>query len=468
MGENDHAVPRPINALSAMSLVLIFPGRTFQRLRERPHWILPLVFVMAASMTSAVYAVRGGYMDGFISNVALRTAASPAQIESGFLAAGVIMAIAVVPIVALMEAFFFRVIGTAFGGRAPFRTVFSAVVHASVPAGVGALVFAVLMPLTRSPTAGANLSFLVDPLKSPFWWSFARQIDLFSIWYFVLLGIAAEPLFRLPRRRARVAALTFALLYLAIMSWSGVGGAARFADPYRDWSIEGAGETVVRLSPDADPSRVDDVLEAVQRGRERVAEIAAIGGDERITCYLYASLDEKERLTGNVTLAHGVEWARVVHVVWGNEADVAIVRETAKVIAADSVGTVYNPSMLDGLGILAGWTWDGDPVVEVAGGLRERGELPPLEDLLDPARYSVERTAVAQPSAGAFAAFLVSALGADGYRDVLTRIGRDARPAVDVIEDALGMELEAVESKWSGFLSKTPAGDGEASYGGAR
>jgi len=452
MSENERPAPRPINALSAMSLVLIFPARTFERLRERPRWVLPLLFIVAASMTSAVFAVRGGYMDGFISNAALRSGATPAEIESGFLAAGVLMAVAVVPVVALMEAFFFRVVGTVFGGRAPFGTVFSAVVHASVPAGVGALVFALLMPLTRSATAGANLSFLVDPVSRPFCWSVARQIDLFSIWYFVLLGIAAEPLFGLARKRARTAALTFALVYIAIMSWSGVGGATRFADPYESWGIEDVAGEVVRLSPAADAEDVAMVRIAAATGRERARALTGIEADERIAYYLYASLDEKERITGNAMLAHGVEWANVVHVVWGNEADAAVVGETAKLIAASRVGTVYNPFLREGLGGLAREVWQGKHLLSEARRLEEEGALPGLEVLLEPARFEELRSGVARPASAGFAAFLVSRLGPSGYAGLLASVAA-GRPAVDVLEDVLGSRIDAIEDGWRGFVA---------------
>lgn len=459
MSEKAQAAPRPINALSAVSLVLLFPARTFERLRERPHWILPLLFVMAASMTSAVYAVRGGFMDEFISGFAIRGGAHPAEIESGLLAAAVIMAIAVVPIVALMEAFFFRVIGTAFGGRAPFRAVFSAVVHASVPAGVGALIFALVMPLTRSATAGANLAFLVDGASRPYWWSLARQVDLFSIWYFVLLGIAAEPLFGFPRKRARLAALTFALVYVAIMSWSGVGGATRFSDPYEAWATEETAEAVVRVSPSVDASDVEAVRAAATAARERMSAVTGLESGERITYYLYASLDEKERITGNVMLAHGVEWANVVHVVWGNEADVALAREAAKVIAAGRLGTLYNPFAREGLGVLVGETWQGAPVLDVASGFLAGGEMPPLEELLDPPRYADLRTGMARPIAGAFAGFLLARLGPEGYRGFLEETAAGVRAPEDVLERALGAPLDAIEGEWLEYVG-APAESG--------
>lgn len=214
---------RPLNPLAAMTLVLVYPRKTFERLAERPRWVLPLVFVVGASMVSALYAVHAGFMDEFLASQAAAAGRRPEEVRSGFLAIGVIMAVVAVPLVMLLEAVLFRLAGTLAGGRASFRVVFSAVAHASIPVGVGALVVACFMPFTGTARAGMNLAFIVDPVRHAYVWSLLRQIDLFSIWFFALLGVAAEPVFGLPRRRARVATVAFAVAYVLIMSWSGRG-----------------------------------------------------------------------------------------------------------------------------------------------------------------------------------------------------------------------------------------------------
>ena len=214
---------RPLNPLAAMTLVLVFPRKTFERLTERPHWALPVLFVVGASMMSALFAVRAGFMDEFLADAAATAGRTETEVRGAFLAAGVVMAVVVVPLVMLVEALLYRLAGSVAGGRTTFRVAFAAVAHASIPVGIGSLVLACLMPFTRSARAGANLAFLFDPGRHEVLWSVARQIDLFSIWFFVLLGIAAEPIFGLPRRRARLAALGFALAYVLIMSWSGKG-----------------------------------------------------------------------------------------------------------------------------------------------------------------------------------------------------------------------------------------------------
>ena len=214
---------RPLNPLAAMTLVLVFPRRTFERLTRRPHWVLPLVFVVGASLVSAAFAVRSGYMDEFLADQASMSGTSLEDARAAFLGAGVVMALVAVPLVMLLEALLYRLAGMGAGGRTTFRVAFSTVAHASIPVGIGSLVVACLLPFTGTARAGANLAFLVDPVRHDSLWSLARQIDLFSVWFFVLLGIAAEPVFGLPRGRARLAAVAFAVAYVLIMSWSGQG-----------------------------------------------------------------------------------------------------------------------------------------------------------------------------------------------------------------------------------------------------
>ena len=462
--------PRPINPLAALTLVLVFPHRTFERLRERPHWIVPLVFVAVASMLRIVYAVRGGFMDETLRGIAFRTGADPTEVASGLVAAGVVTAVVAVPVVALLETLFLKLAGALFGGRAGFRQVFSAVAHAAVPVGIGALVFALVMPLTRSVSAEANLAFLVDAGTHPYLWSLARQIDLFSIWFFVLVGIAAVPLFGLDRRRARLAALLFAVIHIVLLSWPGRGATDRLEDPYEGWSRVESAPAVVRHSSAADPDVVAECLAAAARATDRAAAVAGADSLRRIDVYLYASLDEKESYTDNREVAHGVEWAGAAHVAWVDGAELALTRETMKVIAAAELGKVYNPLIREGLAIYAGGVWGGRPVAEVASGLVRDGGIPPLERLTDPAVYSRMERSVAEPLAGAFTAFMASRMGEAGLADLYASSAGRGVSIRGLLERALGDSLGGIDRAWRAYLAPAGAGDttSESGYTEAR
>lgn len=442
---------RPVSALAAMTLVLVFPRRTFERLRERPHWFAALAFVAGSVALSAVYAARGGFLATVFEAEALRTGWDPSAVEARFVALSVVGPLVAVPVVALLQALFYRLAGWLFDGHARFKAVFSAVAYASIPIGIGSLLFAALLPITRSATLGANLSFLVDPLTRPGLWSVARQIDLFGIWFFVLLGIAAEPVFGLPRVRARLAAAVFAAAHIAAMATFGVGEAQSLADPYAGWVVHETPVVAIHCAPGTDEGIVTEVASTVESARARAAGLVGSEAPGRIDCYVYPSVDSKLRVTDNGSVAHGVEWANAVHVAWVDGAPASLVREITKLVAGRARGNVYNPLIGEGLAVYAGGTSDGEPVVQRAAELQERGTLPSLEALLDPIGYGRYAGELSEPAAGAFTAFVLDALGETGYREFYSRAvgATSVRP---ILEEAFDDSLGGIARRWSSFL----------------
>ena len=208
---------RPLNPLAALTLVLVFPGRTFRRLVDRPHWILPLVFVICAVLLSGLLSLSAGFMDESIELEAFRTGHDPVEIRAGTPTAMVISAVVGITGATLLQALLLMAVARLFHGRGTFRGAFSVVCHASVPIGVSAILLTALIPFTQTTMSGLSLAFAVDRVSSPFLWGLASQLDVAAIWFFVLLGIAAEPIFELPRRRARLTVLIFAVVSVLVL-----------------------------------------------------------------------------------------------------------------------------------------------------------------------------------------------------------------------------------------------------------
>jgi len=444
----------------------VFPGRTFRRLTERPHWILPLVFVSVAVMINRMVALGGGLMDEMLRSEAFLSGASLSDARSAALSFAVVSSLVAVPVVTVLQTLFWRIAGLLFGGRNRFRVIFSAVCHASVPLGLSALAFAALMPLTHSATAAANLSFLVDPVRRPFLWCLAMELDLSAIWFFILLGIAAEPVLNLPRRRARLATLTFAVIYVLVMSWTGKSSASRTVDPYADWATREAGSVVLHANVTAPEATLEDAAETCAGAMGRVEELTGIAlgaqqagddTDERIDCYLYPSLEEKLRVTDNGGIAHRVEWAATVHLAWVDGAEAALTREIFKLAGAKAHGKVYTPLIRDGLAVYAGRTWGGRPVREEGADLLRRKVLPDLAILADDAMFVQLDERLSQPAAGSLMAYVADEKGLEALRGLCTGSAGRHGVARALLESALSDSLSAIEGRWLEFLKSTDA-----------
>jgi hypothetical protein len=449
---------RPLNPIAALTLVLVFPYQTFSRLRERPHWITPLVFVAASAMLSAVFAVRGGYMDTFLGGMAFRSGADPETVGSAFVASGVVMALVGVPLVTLLEALFFRLAGSLAGGVSRFKVVFAAVAYASVPAGIGALSFAILLPITKDVETGANLAFLVEPAANPFVWSLLRQVDLFLIWSFVLLAIAAEPVLGLERQKARLATLAFALFYVLVMSWWGMSTAGQFIDPYAGWPSRDVGGSAMHFRGSTPEPVLDEMEDAILRAEARAGEVLGLGDRNRIDYYVYPSVGEKRLITDNPAAAHRVEWANAVHVARAEGIEVSLTREVTKLLGANASGNVYNPFIRDGLAVYAGGEWAGMAVAAAGADLHERKVLPRLETLIEPALYASLDERQSQPAAGSFASFAVAELGPEGLKGLAAATSSRPAAAGEVLEASFGDSLPGIERRWTAFLESVSPG----------
>jgi len=451
---------RPLNPLAALTLVLVFPGRTFRRLVDRPHWVLPLVFVICAAVLSGLLALAAGFMDESIELQAFRTGHDPIEIREGAPAAMVVAGIVGVTGATLLQALLLMAVARLLHGRGTFRRAFSAVCHASVPIGVSAILLTALIPFTHTSISGVSLAFAVDQASSPFLWGLANQMDIATLWFFVLLGIAAEPVFELPRRKARLAVLIFGVVSVLVLGWMGRGEAIRRVDPYSDWSARDTGSVVLH----ADASIPGETLAVIALVWERTAGrvqkltgLAAGGpaggaGEERIDCYLYPSLEEKRRVTDNPAIAHRVEWAGVIHLAWVDGAQAPLTREMLKLVDAKAHGKVYTPLIRDGLAVYAGRKWGGMPVREAGADLLQRKVLPGLDMLVDTVAFVQLDERISQPAAGSFIAFLAEESGVDAVRDLYDDSAGGFEGTKALLEATLDDTLGGIETRWIAYL----------------
>jgi hypothetical protein len=468
------AESRPINPLAALTLVIVFPGRTFRRLVERPHWILPLVFVAASVVLSSLLLLSAGMMDDVIEAEAFRTGFDPGTIRSGTPAAMIVSGVIGVVLATLIQTTFYFVVARSFGGRGRFRTAFSAVCHASVPVGLMAILLTALIPFTKSADIGANLAFLFDPVRQPFLWGIASQIDVAVIWFFILLGIAAEPVFGLDRKRARAATVVFAVVSVLTLGWLSGRQAAGTADPYENWDIRETSRCTLHFPRGAPDEVLMKVTSDFRRAADRVERLTGYApgvtapgesGEARIDCYLYPSLDEKRRATGVAEPAHRVEWANAVHYAVTEGSEVFLARELLKLVDAQFHGKVYNPLIRDGLAVYAGGSWGGLTVRAAGLDLLDRRLLPELADMTDPVAFKAMDERISRPAAGSFIAYLIDETGTQGVKRLYSSSARDPNAVPELLASALGRPLPEIEAGWRAYLEDTEGEPGAQAAG---
>jgi hypothetical protein len=233
------AAPKPLPA--RLIGVLTSPMATFQSIVPTPKWfgalaVTTLVVALFSALPMTTDAGRQATLDQQVQamksfgvevtdqmyeQMERRAASLPYTT-----AASVIV---ISPIFALIVAgLLFAVFNAAMGGEASFKQVFSVIAHAGVISALGA-VFSGAINYFRGATGSvANLGALLPMLpEKSFIGNLLGTIDVFLVWYVVVLAIGLAVLYR---RRTQPIALALLGVYAVIalgiaMFKSRVGGA---------------------------------------------------------------------------------------------------------------------------------------------------------------------------------------------------------------------------------------------------
>jgi len=233
------AAPRALPA--RLIGVLTSPMATFQTIVANPRWFgalavttLLVSFFSALPMTTE--AGRQATLDQQVTTMKSfgvevtpemydRMERSAARLPYTT-AAGVIV---ISPIIALIVAgLLFAVFNAAMGGEASFKQVYSVIAHAGVVSALGALFSGTINYFRGATGSVANLGALLPMLpEKSFIGSLLGAIDVFLVWYIVVLAIGLAVLYR---RRTQPIALTLLAVYAVIavgiaLFKSRVGGA---------------------------------------------------------------------------------------------------------------------------------------------------------------------------------------------------------------------------------------------------
>lgn len=200
--------------------VLFSPRETFAAIVAHPHWfgMLALVAVASAVLVGG-FLMTGVGQQTFLDNME-RQGNSPEAIAAmqrflpfmGYVFGGAVLIFS--PIFNFIIAGVLFGIFMAIGGDAKYKQVLAVLTHAGVVSLVGQVILMPVQFLTQSAKVATNLSVFLPMLDDQsFPYRLASHIDLFTIWFLVVLSIGLGVLYR---RKTGPIATVFIVLYALI------------------------------------------------------------------------------------------------------------------------------------------------------------------------------------------------------------------------------------------------------------
>jgi len=230
------AGPAP-NSFQRVIGVLFSPDATFASIARRPDWVMPLVILLIMSMAAGVVIAQ--HVDfGAAAREAMEQNKNitQEQMDKGVkMAAGIgkvatylspVLTVIGLLVIAGVLLLAFRI----FGGEGDFKQAFSVTCYASMPSVIKGLVMLIIV-LAKGGTIPAqalatlvrsNLGFLADYKASPMAFALLSSVDIFSIWFCVLLIIGFAYVARVSRAKAAVVVVS---LWVVVLLFKLIGPA---------------------------------------------------------------------------------------------------------------------------------------------------------------------------------------------------------------------------------------------------
>lgn len=201
--------------------ILTSPRETFADVVARPRWLgmMALVLLVTAVCTGGFLSTEVG-QTAWLDQAVERAQRSGQQMPEAQLAAmekmvpymGIITAASTLLIGPLMwlvmGGILFAVFNAALGGTSTFRQIFAVLVHSTAPTVLQQLLVTPLNYIRESMSSATNLAVFLPWLEEKsFLAKLLGMVDLFMIWWVVLLAIGLAVLFK--RRTGPIAAGLF-------------------------------------------------------------------------------------------------------------------------------------------------------------------------------------------------------------------------------------------------------------------
>ena len=222
------STPAPMNVFARFVGIITAPKATFQSIVAQPKILgmlvlTTLIFAFGAVLPMTTEAGKQAALDQQVSQMeSFGMQVSDEQYEQmrkgmgiAPVMTGVSVIVATPIILAIIAGILFAVFNAAMGGEASYKQVLAVVVHAGVISTLGQLFTGPINYFRGSMSSATSLGALLPMLDdTSFIGRLAGMIDLFVIWWVIVLAIGLAVLYR---RRTQPIAITLFGIYALIV-----------------------------------------------------------------------------------------------------------------------------------------------------------------------------------------------------------------------------------------------------------
>jgi hypothetical protein len=225
--------PAPLPLVARIIGVITSPGETFKSVAAHPKWlgVLVVTIVLSAIFAALPMTTDGGQQSAIDSQVKTMEGfgfdvndEAYAQMQRGAARMPYTTGLSVLILGPIMTVIFSAILFAIFavmGGGATFKQVFTVYAHSGIITTVGGVFGGTINYFRESMTSATNLNALLPMLEEgTFAARLAGFVDLFVIWWLIVLSIGLAVLYR--RRTQSVAIILFSIYAVIALGVAGV------------------------------------------------------------------------------------------------------------------------------------------------------------------------------------------------------------------------------------------------------
>jgi hypothetical protein len=202
------------------------PTKYFNRTKEKPKWLIPLIIIVVASILLTLVVLSTFNPEQKLAQLRERNL-TPEQMEraqrfmSGPFAmiSGVVSALIIVPLALLIAALVFNFLLPLIGTNGVFLVTFCTVVGAALVRIPAIIIKAILILIKKTPFVHTSFALFFPMLsKSSYFFRLMSKLDFFTIWEVILIGLGLKTIYAIKDKRSYYLVFGVWLLYIIITS----------------------------------------------------------------------------------------------------------------------------------------------------------------------------------------------------------------------------------------------------------